>query len=527
MAEEVPAEIKAEVAIAQTDPFQWLYGDRVLTQDEIIRTRGAGKGLALYDELLRDPQVATCLDKRVSALAGREWKVEAGVEGNALAQQAADLAAAAFNGMRFTQGTRKMLRALLSGVSVGEVMWVIRGNTLMPRVLLSRNPRRFTFTVVKTPDEQGQEESGGTSLDLRMLTRTSPIDGIPIPDRKFVVHRFGDSYENPWGLGLGHRLFWPVFFKRQGIGFWMSGLDKFSQPTALGHYPVGTTEDQQRLLVEALTAISREAGVAIPEGMAIELLEAKRSGTFDAYESLAMYMDGEITKAILGETLTTQGGSSGGNRALGQVHNEVRLELTKADADDLSDTLNSSLVRWIVDLNLPGYEASGLPYPAIMWDVAVPDDLLTRAQRDVQIVALGYKPTPEYIAATYGEGWVPATPAPAAPPSQDALEALFAEAGKAARKAPAVPASPNDAADDLTAQAGPLSAHPVGAWIDQLGALVEHAESMQDIANGLLALYPKLTTQDLAGLIGQALAVGDLTGRLDLQNRIVPPGGDV
>jgi Protein of unknown function (DUF935) len=81
-------------------------------------------------------------------------------------------------------------------------------------------------------------------------------------------------------------------------------------------------------------------------------------------------MDSEMSKTVLGETLTTEIGSRG-SYAAANTHNEVRKELTKADADLLSDTLNRTLIKWDVQLNLPdakpprlwrNFEVAGLGY---------------------------------------------------------------------------------------------------------------------------------------------------------------------
>lgn len=505
-AEGIPAGLRDEVATIQSDPLRWLYGGRILTEDAILLSRGAGRGLALYDELLRDAQVATVISKRIDALVGREWDVTSGRPDDAQADAAAVLVREVLDAMRLSQAAGKLSGALLKGVAIGEVIWTLRDGRLAPGQVKGRDPRRFVF---RAPEEGGEAE-------LRLLTRQAAVDGIAVPERKFIVHRFGDHYENPWGMGLGHRLFWPVFFKRQGISFWMQGLDKFSQPTAIGKYPPGATQEVKDTLLAALQAISREAGVIIPDGMAVELLEAKRTGTFDAYESLARYMDEDIAKAVLGETLSTQVGASG-SRALGQVHNEVRLEIVKADADRLSETLNAGLVRWIVDLNLPLYAASDLPYPAVWWDVSVPEDLAARAKRDVDVKSLGYRPTPDYIAETYGDGWEaeappPPPPPPPAPGLPPALAAAFAELGRDAGRSPRL----RDAADDLTLQAGPATAAPIAAWLAEMQALVARASTMDEIAAGLIGLYPGMGTAELAETLGQAMAVADLTGRLEL-----------
>jgi hypothetical protein len=130
---------------------------------------------------------------------------------------------------------------------------------------------------------------------------------------------------------------------------------------------------------------------------------------------------------VLGETLTTSVGESG-SRALGEVHNAVRLELTRADADQLSRTLNASLVRWIVELNLPS-----APPPRLWWDVAEPKDLAATAARDRTLREIGFRPTLDRITETYGEGYEPVSePVPQAPPADPgrSLAALFREIGQ-------------------------------------------------------------------------------------------------
>lgn len=510
-----PAEMAREVATIGTDPNRWHYGDKIAIEDPIIQSRGQAKRLALYDELERDPQVGCELGKRRMALLGREWAVHAGAENDSRAEQARDLVERALKGCKFNQAVEKLLDALLKGVAVAEVMWVVRGREIMPAELRGRDPLRFEFRLPPATMLTRLQDAPPPVADLRLLTKASPSIGEAVPPRKFVLHRFGSKYEHPWGLGLGSRLFWPVFFKRQGIGFWLSGLEKFGQPTALGRYPNGTSEPDQAKLLAALQAIASEAGVAVPEGMAIELLEAKRNGTFDGYEKLARYMDEDISKIVLGQTLTTSQGSSG-SRALGQVHNEVRLELTKGDADLLSDTLNGSLVRWIVDFNLPGYAALGIPYPSVWWDVSEPEDLVARAERDTKVKGLGYKPTPEYIEGTYGEGWVPDQAPPPEPPPANDLAAMFAEAGTRARarlggQVPEVA---------LAEQLGAAAAPETDAWLDRIAGIVAGASSLEDVASGLLKLYPTLATAGLAEAMSQALAVAQLTGRAEIADSL-------
>jgi len=367
---------------------------------------------------------------------------------------------------------------------------------VLPAELRGRDPRRFAMRLPQ--DAPADPAMPPPIAELRLLTKANSMEGDPLPDRKFIVHRMGAKYAAPWGLGLGSRLFWPVYFKRQGIGSWLAALEKFGQPTTLGKYPLGTAKEEQDKLLAACAAVNSEAAVIVPEGMAMELLEAQRAGAFDSYGTLARYMDDDIARVVVGQTLTSSAGEQG-SRALGQVHNSVRLEITKGDADLLSDTLSGSLVRWIVDLNMPAFAGLGLPYPAIWWDVSEPEDLNARADRDVKVKGLGYKPTAAYIAETYGEGWEPDAPPPAAPvPGGDPLAALFAERSgttfdtRLQRLRDRRPPPPRDTADDLTDQLDSVSGDAQDAIINALRGMVNSpdVQSLDDIRRGLLKLLP-------------------------------------
>lgn len=494
-------DLKREIATIANDPHRWLFGDRISPEDSTLESRGRGKGLALYDDLARDGQVGAVLAKRRAALIARPWEVEP-ADDTAAARRAAELVTAQLKALGIEGLVEELLGALLKGVGIVEILWDATADGIAPVAAKGRDPRRFAFAAAT-------DAAGRIDYQLRLLTRAKPLDGEPVPERKFVVHRFGRRYDAPWGLGLGHQLFWPVFFKRKGVGFWLGALEKFGQPTALGRYPPGTPEAEQDKLLAALQAIATDAGVTVPDGMTIELLEAKRGGTFDSYRDLAQYMDAEISKIVLGETLTTAVGESG-SRALGDVHNEVRLELTRADADQLSRTLNSTLVRWIVELNLPS-----APPPRLWWDVSEPEDLKALADRDRLLVEIGYRPTLDRITDVYGEGYAPiaATPQPASASAKagDGVLAAFREARQA---------RPRDAADDLTDQLGAVLAEGEDPLIAALTALVERAASLEQVRDGLVALLPEISDARLAELMAQALIVANLQGRADLADGV-------
>lgn len=392
-------EMRNEIASIRRDVTYPVFFGR-LTQilqnrDDTLLTRGGSKGLKLYDEIERDAHAYAMLEKRKNAVIAREWGVDAASDSprdRAIADELEGMLA----NIKFDRLCKDMLDANLKGYSVSEIMWRPEGNRIIPSHYFARDQRRFAFDA----DRQ-----------LRMLTPENPIDGEVMPGRKFIVHTVGGKDGSPYGLGLGSKLFWPVFFKKQDITFWLIFADKFGSPTPVGKYPPGTTQGDQDKLLAALQAIATDAAVVIPEGMQADLLEAQRSGAGDFYERLARYMDEQISEVVTGETLTTTVSSSGGNRALGEVHNEVRMEVAKGDADLLSDTLNETLIKWIVDLNWPGAEP-----PTVWRDFSEAEDLKVRAERDKTLEEMGWELTEEEFIRVYGDGYRrKQQPTPAAP----------------------------------------------------------------------------------------------------------------
>lgn len=376
--------VMQEIASIARDINRVFYGRTLTNTDDTLLSRGGGKGLKIYDELKRDAHAGAVLAKRKLAVTSRPWDVEPASKA-APDVGTAELVKGALEYLRFNHICKRLLEATLKGYAVSEVMWELRDGKVLPKAVIARDPRRFVFNI---------------DGELRLRTATNMVEGEELPPRKFIVHRRGADDDSPYGTGIGGMLFWPVFFKRNTITFWLTFADKFGSPTALGKYPNGALQPEQNKLLAALQAISQDAGVIVPEGMTIELLEAARSGSVDTYEKLVRYMDEQMSKAVLGETMSTTAASTGLGSNQAGVQNDVRLEVAKDDGDELDETLNETLVRWIVEFNAPG-----AALPKVKHDFAEPEDLVQRATRDKALGEMGWEPSEEYMLETYGEGW--------------------------------------------------------------------------------------------------------------------------
>lgn len=324
----------ADVANDITIPF---FSGVLTHADDTLIQQGGGKGLKIYDEIERDTHAGSMLQKRKGRLTARAWEIEPGGE-RSIDKDAAKFCEERLRKLAFDQATEDMLDATLKGFSVIEVVWAREGSNIVPVALQSIDQRRIAFDRDWRP---------------RLLTWTAMTDGIELPERKFMVHRVGVKGNNPYGLGLGSSLFWPVLFKREGIAFWLHFLEKFAGPTVVGKTPYGTLSDEQQKLLQTLQRAQTASAITVPIGTDIEFLEASRSGSV-SYEQFLEYWDRQISIAVAGETLTTQVGSSGGNRALGEVHQEELDTRADRDGDLASGTIKRDLLTWMVEYNFPG-----------------------------------------------------------------------------------------------------------------------------------------------------------------------------
>ena len=170
-------------------------------------------------------------------------------------------------------------------------------------------------------------------------------------------------------------------------------------PTSVGKYPPGAPPDQQDKLLQAIDAIQTETGVTIPESMMIDLVEATRSGNV-TYESLCEYMDRQISKRVLGQTLTTEP-SERGTYSLGRVHLTVREDIVRQDAAALMALVNGQLIPWIVDLNFP---PATRRYPRFVLKPPIDDDLRLQLEIDRFFTEQGLKPDETELYERYGRG---------------------------------------------------------------------------------------------------------------------------
>jgi len=226
-----------------------------------------------------------------------------------------------------------ILDAVGKGFSVSEIMWDTSENQWLPKDIIWRDPRWFGF----------DREDGRTLL----LREGAAL--VPLQPFKFIYHTHKAKSGLPIRGGVARSVAWAWMFKNFGVKDWVIFAEVYGQPLRVGKYGNGATEEEKKTLLRAVSNIGTDAAATIPESMMIEFIKSDGKASSDMYERLCNWMDQQMSKAVLGQTTTTDAISGG--HAVSKEHNEVREDIERADAKQLCGSLNEYLVRPIIDLN--------------------------------------------------------------------------------------------------------------------------------------------------------------------------------
>lgn len=454
--------LDAEFAHRLRDPFEQPYLGILRTNDPLLLERGHGS-VQLYLDLLRDGKVFSSLQKRQHALIGKEWQVLPLGRDDARAVADARIASEILQGFAFDKLCLELLQALVAGWAVAEIVWTHQDGRILPQRILNRAQRRFVFVQ---PDAD-------TPAQLHLLTRENMLVGEAVPPKKFIVHAVNAQDDNPYGTGLGQQLFWPVFFKRKGVVAWNKLCDRFGSPTPHGKYPRNASPQEKSTLVDALRAMSNDGYLATPEGMEIALLESRLSGNITTQQQLCQYMDDWIAEVLTGQEPTRSGG--GALAAAAIERQNVRQDLTQADSDLLSETLNQTLMAWICEFN-------GLVPCGVFRKVQEEADLKAQAEADTLVASMGYELEDSALIARYGEGWRKR--------AQSILPASFAQPAPSS-----TPALPADAIDLAVAEELHHWQPLLAPMVDPLQTLLHEAQRQGLTAQQVLEQLPQALAQ--------------------------------
>ncbi len=342
-----------------------------------------GKDISVYRGLLTDAHVFSCVQSRKSGVLSLEWEIDRGKAKSRQARFVKDI----FAGIDMYQLISEILDAPLFGFVPIEIVWQLAGGLAVPVKIQAKPQEWFQY------DDENV-------LRLRKANTSSGLlgdkAGYFLPEYKFLVPRSNATYQNPYGEKVLSRVFWPVTFKKGGVKFWVVFAEKYGMPYLIGKHPRGITIEERDEIADHLENMIQDAIAVIPDDSQVELLESSgKSASADIFQRLLEAQNAEISKAILGQTLTTDVGSTG-SYAASNTHFQVRQDIIAADKKLVEKTINQ-LIRWIMVLNFG--DVRDVPVFS-MWQEEDVDKTL--AERDEILARTGVRFTKKYFRTNYG-----------------------------------------------------------------------------------------------------------------------------
>lgn len=388
----------------------------------------------------------------------------------------------------YTKLVEDVLDALGKGFSATEIIWGRSSSEWWFEEFVHRPARFFQF-------------DRDTGRELRLRDEDDLFNGVELDPLKWVVHNAQLKSGLAARGGLARVVAFGWMCKSYTLKDWMAFIETYGLPLRMGRYGPEATPKDVEVLFQAVANIGTDAAAVLPKSMEIDFTDTASSTGDKVFENLARYIDEQVSKAVLGQTMTSDDGSS---NAQAEVHNDVRHDISVADALAVSGTLNRDLVKPYVDLNFGVQKV----YPRLLIEVIEPEDIDMIMRNVFRMSSQGTKFKATEIRAKLGftdpDADDEVTGVIAPPAANTASNTALNRAGD----------TPPDLLDELEAEM-------LEDWEDVMGDLLEPvedaiagADSYEDALDRLAKVLPNMGVSKLIeGLVKgmfKARALGDV-----------------
>lgn len=493
-----PKELEGEVATPSLTGVRNVWHEAVsvgLTPRKLATMlRAAQEGditeyLTLAEEMEeREAHYRAVLSTRKLAIAGLEPVVRAANEEDEKAVEITADVRDLVDSPVFGELVFDLTDALAKGYSVVEIDWRTSSDRWVPSRYIWRDPRFFRFDEV-------------TGSILRVLDDGDEA-GIPLPPYKFITHIPKFKSGVPIRGGLAMLAAWSYVFKSYAVKDWLAFVEAYGLPIRVGKYGPEASAQDVDTLVNAVSNIGTDSAAVVPESMKIEFVRGAAVGGDRIFSALVEWIDQQVSKAVLGQTMTTDSGSS---EAQSRVHDAVRKDILRADARQLSAVINRDLIRPYVDLNYGPQEH----YPVFALPVTEAEDITALVNNVAKLLPAGLAVSTAEIRSKLG----------LSEPDEDEPVLSMAQMGLAANRMGQTRRAMNteqDEDDELTQ----IRAEQLEDWeavmtpvVDPVRELVERSSSLEDVMAGLETLQTQMDSTELMRQLARATfmvrALGD------------------
>lgn len=336
----------------------------------------------LFDEVILDTHVDSCIDKVVDPITNVSWAIT-DTEGESIEETEVFLNSLCFNNV---------------------LKWIIQS-------------RLFSHSLIEFIKIGPGLEPNEFQVELVPRRHVSPVHRMVFPDPNIIDQGY-DYTEPPFkgrvlevgdadDLGKLYKVAPYVILKKGDISDWASYCEVFGSPLRVGHYDPHVPGNESAV-IQALKKMGNLGYAAMPNGSTFEYIQDSKSGTGNTvYESFADFCNKEISKCLNGQTMTAENGAS---LSQAKVHKEVLDDKNLTDREFVAKVLTEKLIPVMRNFgfNIP---------PRAKFTVRDEDETLTKKERLEMDLRLHKEVAPlkkEYFQSEYNVEFdeEPAEPAP-------------------------------------------------------------------------------------------------------------------
>ncbi len=292
--------------------------------------------MELFEEMEeKDAHLFSVANTRRLALTGLDWQVTSAAEfregiDRGLADEAAAYCRETLACLeRFDETLQHLSLAVGRNIAVAEIVWDVAGGALRAVELLPVDFARITF---------------GELDEVRLLTQDAPVEGIEPPPNKFIVHIPHSVSGHPQRGGLLRVTAMVYLAKNLALKDWMIFAEIFGMPVRIARYDPSATAEEKRELINMLESLGSNAAGIFSRAVDLQVIEANRGTAGPPHGRLIEFLNREMSKAWLGQTLTTDITGQKGSSAATQVHEVVRQDVLVDDVRREAATIRRDLL---------------------------------------------------------------------------------------------------------------------------------------------------------------------------------------
>ncbi|MGQ9372692.1 phage portal protein family protein [Acinetobacter tandoii] len=341
--------------------------------DEVLRAAGLSR--QKLSVLLADDEISQAMETRLDAVLNAPWRF---VEDHG----------------EQTLFLKELITKWHFEIVSGAWEALPYGYSVMEAVYVFDSQSRITLSEIVVKPLEWFEPKNDGQLIFRKPQSSLEIDVFKTYPLKFFLTRRKPTFKQPYGDPLLSKLYWLWFFKTNSTKFWVKFLERFGSPLLVGKVGGdGRNQDDIDAMTTALLNAHAQSVISIDSEDDVNTVGTNFSGAgSSAFEAFDRVMTKRIQKVVLGQTMTSEN-DGGGSKALGVVHNEVRMDKRNSDLRMITPTVQE-IIDSICLLN--NFEK----HTVILGGEQ--DLNVEVVERDLKLKTLGVEFNDQYVIETYG-----------------------------------------------------------------------------------------------------------------------------